>query len=173
MFYVLFTYSKGNKERDFRGFRSEDDLIDFLHLEYERIDIVQIISIEKSYRLGLIETEELAKSALFEKKVDPVPFPEEKKSFMEEIIDETEKKEALKIPDEAILEPGEKGDRSSKKHPYLKDRKNESSAMKKIADDIEKEMTEEEIMRGCQKGSGENEYKADYKSSGKAGERAI
>ena len=147
MFYVLFTYSKGRKERDFRKFRSEDDLINFLHENYESIDIVQILGAERIYKLGLIETEELAKSALFEKKIETdLPDPE-KKSFMEEIIDETEKKEALKIPDEAILEPGEKDDRSSKKHPFLKDRKEEPSAMEKIADDIEEEMTDEEIIK--------------------------
>ncbi len=143
MFYVLFTYSKGHKERDFRGFRSEGDLIEFLHLEHERIDIVQIISVEKSYRLGLVATDELAKSALIEKEIDPVPFPEEKKSFMEEIIDETEEKEALKRADGAILEPGEQDDRSQKKHPYLRNKEKESSAMENIADEIEEEIKEE------------------------------
>lgn len=129
MYYVLFTYSKGIRERSFRGFRSQEDVIDFVHKNYEKIDIVQIIAAEKSFRLGLIETEELIKSELIAQEIEPdLPDPK-KKSFMEEIIDETEEKEALKIPDEAILEPGEK------------------SAMEKIGDDIETEMTEEEIIK--------------------------
>lgn len=144
MFYVLFTYSKGQRERDFRGFRSEDELIDFLHLEYERIDIVQIISVEKSYRLGLIETPEVIKSVLIQTEKEAT---ESLKKTLETDLPSPEEREALKIPDEAILEPGEKDDRSSKKHPYLKDRKEEPSAMEKIADDIEKEMTEEEIIK--------------------------
>lgn len=134
MFYVLFTYSKGNKERDFRGFRSEDDLIDFLHLEYERIDIVQIISVERSYRLGLIETEDLIKSVLVrdkeslelkdpEEDTDPVPFPDP--------------------GEEKIGKTGEKMEETEPGEPLT----GEKSGMEKIADDIEKEMSEEEIIK--------------------------
>lgn len=90
MYYVLFTYSKGQKERDFRGFRSDDDVIKFIHENYEKIDIVQIIAAEKSFRLALVETEELIKSELISQDIETdLPDPE-KKSTMEKIIEETE-----------------------------------------------------------------------------------
>ena len=120
MFYLLFTYSKGQREKDFLRFRSEDDVIEFLHKNYERIDIVQIISANKSFRLGLIETESLIKSELIEEDADPVPFPDSEKES-----------EFLR----------------SRRHASLKNKKEEPSAMSKIADDIEKEMTEDDIPR--------------------------
>lgn len=99
MFYVLFTYSKGRKERDFRKFRSEDDLINFLHANYESIDIVQILGSERVYRLGLIETDEVAKSALIRQEIEAdLPDPGETKE--EEIM--RENKAALKRADKAI-----------------------------------------------------------------------
>ncbi len=112
MFYVLFTYSKGQRERDFRGFRSEHELIEFLHKDYEKIDIVQIISVEKSYRLGLIETEELAKSALIAQEIETdLPDPAESKTGMEKMADQVEEEmtdeEILKKNKEA-LQRGEK-----------------------------------------------------------------
>ena len=100
MFYVLFTYSKGRKERDFRKFRSEDDLINFLHANYESIDIVQILGAERIYKLGLIETEELAKSTLIRQEIEAdLPDPEETKE--EEIM--RKNKEALQRGEAAIM----------------------------------------------------------------------
>lgn len=100
MFYVLFTYSKGRKERDFRKFRSEDDLINFLHANYESIDIVQILGAERIYKLGLIETEELAKSTLIRQEIEAdLPDPEETKE--EEIM--RKNKEALQRGEAAIV----------------------------------------------------------------------
>lgn len=103
MYYVLFTYSKGRKERDFRRFRFDDDVIQFLHENYEKIDIVQIIVAEKIYRLGLIETEDLIKSVLEQTEEEAVnnlkktletdlPSPEEK-SAMSKIADDIEKEQ--------------------------------------------------------------------------------
>jgi len=115
MFYVLFTYSKGQKEKDFRRFRSDDEVIKFIHDHYEKIDIVQIIGVERSYKLGLVETEDLVKSELIRQDIETDPFPD----------------------------PPEESDRSSKQHAYLRNKEKESSAMEKIADEIEEEMEEE------------------------------
>lgn len=134
MFYVLFTYSKGHKEKDFRKFRSEEDLIDFLHKKYEEIDIVQILAANKIFRLGLVETEEFIKSELVLDD-DKDPFPEGKTE--EDIDKETELTESEK--ESKFLR--------SRRHASLKNKKEEPSAMSKIADDIEKEMTEEEIIK--------------------------
>lgn len=114
MFYVLFTYSKGQKEKDFRRFRSEEELIEFLHKDYEKIDIVQIIEAEKSYKLGLIETEDLIKSALIQTEEEAInnlketletdlPSPEEKKASMEKIADDIEKE----MTEEEIIKKNE------------------------------------------------------------------
>lgn len=152
MFYVLFTYSKGRKERDFRKFRSEDDLINFLHENYESIDIVQILGAERIYKLGLIETEELAKSTLIAQEIETdLPDPGIEPTVMEKIIEETKEKAALKIPDEAILEPGEEkigetGEKMEETEPG-ESLTGEKSSMEKIADKIDEEMTEEEIIK--------------------------
>jgi len=116
MYYVLFTYSKGQREKDFVRFRSENDVIEFLHNHYESIDIVQIIAAEKSFSLGLIETEDLIKSELISQDIETdLPDPGIEPTVMEKIIEETKEKAALKIPDEAILEPEEMTDEEIEK----------------------------------------------------------
>ena len=161
MFYVLFTYSKGRKERDFRKFRSEDDLINFLHANYESIDIVQILGIERIYRLGLVETDEVAKSVLVSQELkvelsgreDPLPPIEEKDQekilFARESgsleLTEPEEQE-MSIGQRAGKDISEKDIEKSKEILAKKKDAGEKSGMEKIADDIEKEMTDEQII---------------------------
>lgn len=57
MYYVLFHYNKGQKGKDFRGCRSEDDVINFLHDNHKKIEILKIIEVNREYRLGLVVSE--------------------------------------------------------------------------------------------------------------------
>lgn len=125
MYYVLFHYVGGRKERGFMRFTLESGVIKFLHDKYKKIEVEYIIETARSYHLGLIVTEELIKSVL---------EPEEKKpaDYLGSLP--TEEEQAA-IDEEAI--------REKKQHPLLKDRKEEPSAMSKIADDIEEEQKEE------------------------------
>jgi len=147
MFYVLFTYSKGQKEKDFLRFRSEDDVIEFLHKHYEKIDIVQIIVAEKSYKLGLIETDEFIKSELVLDDVDPEPFPETEEKSLTPVADRILKGEKVSIGLSAGIDISEKDIEESKEILAKKEDAGEKSAMEKIGDEIEKEMTDEELER--------------------------
>ena len=64
MYYVLFNYTEGKFKRDFQGFKSEPDLISFLHEHYKEIEVCRILEVAREYRLGLVVTEELIKSVL-------------------------------------------------------------------------------------------------------------
>lgn len=105
MYYVLFNYKKGERERDFRGLRSEEEVISFLHDEHEKIDVCKIIEVSKEYRLGLIVTEDFIKSPL-----DPLTdeeILEENKEKLdkleeEELTDEEKEKATLERADTAI-----------------------------------------------------------------------
>ncbi len=121
MYYVLFNYTTGKKEHDWKEIDSEREVIEFLHSSYHHIEVQEIFEVRASYRLGLIVTENYVKSTLEPDKEKPADYLGD-----------------LKIPEEAIQEP-----RDEKKHPLLKNRKEEPSAMEKIADDIDKEKEEE------------------------------
>lgn len=92
MYYVLFSYTKGQKEKGFQAFRSEDESIEFLHENYKEIEVYRIIETARSYHLGLVVTEELIKSVLEpdEKKHSLLKNREEEPSAMEKIADQVE-----------------------------------------------------------------------------------
>ncbi len=97
MYYVLFNYTKGQKEKDFQAFRSEQETIDFQHENYKEIEVYRIIETARSYRLGLVVTEELIKSVL---------EPEEEQP--EELTDEEKTEEVLEKADQVIKREEEK-----------------------------------------------------------------
>jgi hypothetical protein len=129
MYYVLFTWVKGKKERDFQGFRTKPELIEFLGKNFEKIIVWNIHEAATEYRFGLIEKESKPEEEGGAFLNDPTPESDEEK------------------PADYLGSPRPKG----KQHPLLKDRKEEPSAMKKIADDIEVEqkedLTDEEILK--------------------------
>jgi hypothetical protein len=140
MYYVLFTWIKGRKERDFQGFRTKPELIEFLGKNFEKIIVWNIHKAETEYRFGLVEKE---------------PEPEEEGGAFLNQPDEDEEKPADYLgsspPAEAKAAVEAEAERESKKHPLLKDRKEEPSAMEKIADKIDEEkkedLTEAEILK--------------------------
>ncbi|MCK5127939.1 MAG: hypothetical protein KAR42_16900 [candidate division Zixibacteria bacterium] len=152
MFYVLFTYVKGQIGRDFQKFRSEKELIDFLHENYEKIEIVQILEVEKTYRLGLIETEDLIKSALISQEIETdLPDPEEidlsretnvsaGPSAGKSLTDEEKNEAAIKRSDEAIeaakkdLEKEKKPVKKPPKKPAKKERQIDKSKWRDCPD---------------------------------------
>lgn len=179
MYYVLFTWVKGKKERDFQGFRTKPELIDFLGKNFEKIIVWNIHKAATEYRFGLVEKESKPE--------------EEGGAFMQDLTPESDEEKpadylgSVKIPEEAIMEPEEETEprggqavnckttiitaqdltdeearkekkealdeieRQKKKHPYLRNKEKEKSAMEKIGEDIEEEqkenLTEEEIKK--------------------------
>ena len=143
MYYVLFDHIKSKKGRDFRIFNYEPEVIDFLHENYKVIEVYRIIETARSYRLGLVVTEELIKSVLepeeeteslvpIDKDLDNAILREKKRklkeleteepSAMEKIIDETEEeltddKKVEKQIDEAdqLIEREKKREKQKKK----------------------------------------------------------
>lgn len=116
MYYVLFNYKKGERERDFRGCRAENDVISFLHEEDQKIDVCKIIEVSAEYRLGLIVTEQFIKSALAPGEEELIKKIKEKEVLRinkaaledieeeeeEELTDEEKEKAALKRADKAL-----------------------------------------------------------------------
>lgn len=117
MYYVLFHYIK-KTGKDWYCFLTESKVIEFLHENYEDIEVDQIIEVKAEYRLGLIVTEDYAKSAL---------EPEEE---TEPLVDLGRK------PEEILKE---------KKSKLKEIEAEEPSAMEKIADEIEEEIKEDEL----------------------------
>lgn len=64
MFFILFQRSKEKSGNDYRAFQSEQEVINFIHRNYEIIEVERILETDKSYHLGLIETGEFIKSTL-------------------------------------------------------------------------------------------------------------
>ena len=102
MYYVLFTHTKVKKGTDFRAFKFEKEVIEFLHNSHEDIEVYRIIETARSYRLGLVVTEELIKSvlepgeeteSLVELERKPEEILKENKKALEEL--ETEKPTAM------------------------------------------------------------------------------
>ena len=58
MYYVFLQYNKGYGEKDFRGFKTEWDLIAFLLKNGKGLLIHKIFKVSKEYKLGLIELAE-------------------------------------------------------------------------------------------------------------------
>jgi hypothetical protein len=140
MYYVLFTWVKGTRERDFIGFRTKPELIDFLGKNFEKIIVWNIHEAATEYRFGLVEKES---------------EPEEEGGAFLNQPDADEEKPADYLgsspPAESKAAVEAEAERESKKHPLLKDRKEEPSAMEKIADKIDEEkkedLTEAEILK--------------------------
>ncbi len=158
MYYVLFTWIKGRKERDFQGFKTKLELRDFLGKNFEKIMVWNIHKAEKEYRFGLYELESEPEEEGGAFLNDPTPESDEEKP--EDYLGSTTHPPAIKKENLiALKEMREKRSKldsprslkeavkviEEKKHPYLKDRKEEPSAMEKIADDIEKEQKEEAV----------------------------
>lgn len=142
MYYVLFTWVKEKKERDFQGFRIKPELIDFLGKNFEKIVVWNIHKATTEYRFGLVEKESKLEEEGGAFLNDPtVESDEEKPADYLGSLPLAEQKAA--VEEEAI--------RESKQHPYLKNRKEEPSAMEKIADQIEEEkkedLTDAEILK--------------------------
>ncbi|MCK4789791.1 MAG: hypothetical protein KAV87_38985 [Desulfobacteraceae bacterium] len=136
MYYVLFNFTKlpkGSRTKSFETFRSEDDVIEYLHENYRYIDVYRIIETARSYRLSLVVTEELVKSVLEpqEETESLVPINKEKEvaPIAAAIIQGKNPKEILR-QNKKTLEELEAG---------------EPSAMSKIGEDIESEMKEGEL----------------------------
>ena len=124
MYYVLFNYTKGKKkhERSFETCRSEKEMIDLLHKHYKEIEVYRIIETAKSYRLGLVVTEELIKSVLEpeEETAEGIRRPTESEilkqnkealadiEFEKELTDEEKTDEALKKADQLVKREEEK-----------------------------------------------------------------
>ncbi len=155
MYYVLFTWIKGKKERDFQGFKTKAELRDFLGKNFEKIMIWNIHKAATNYRFGLVEIENEPEEE------EPAPGGT--------VMCKTKIITAQDLTNDEI--------RKQKKHPILKDRKEEPSAMEKIADDIEKEkkedLTEDEIIAANKKALEKTGKAPTVEQTLKRGEKAI
>ena len=133
MFYVLFTHTKVKKGKDFEKFRFEDEVIDFLHRTYEDIEIDTILETARSYRLGMVVTEELIKSGL---------EPEEE---TESLVPIERDKEVAPVAAAIIQGKNPKQILRENKKTLEELEAGEPSAMSKIGEDIEQEMKEGEL----------------------------
>lgn len=102
MYYVLFNYKKGERERDFRGCRAENDVISFLHEEHQKIDVCKIIKVSAEYRLGLVVTEEFIKPPLEFKMEEEIL--KENKEKLDEIEEEELSEEEIEKKNKELLD---------------------------------------------------------------------
>lgn len=79
MYYVLFHYLKGQKEKDFRRFRSEDDVIDFLKKNSGKISVFRTLKTDIFYSLALVSNPETMENLMN-------PEPEEEPEKTETVV---------------------------------------------------------------------------------------
>ncbi len=100
MFYLLFRYLRGEHEKDYRGFRSREELIKFIEEERNEIKINRIIEAKREFKfdwmLGLDETSTPIPRGLGRKKKEKVEAEKleleqlDNEEFDEEEIEEDE-----------------------------------------------------------------------------------
>jgi hypothetical protein len=189
MYYVLFTWIKGTKERDFQGFRTKPKLIDFLGKNFEKIVVWNIHKAEIEYHFGLYEKEnkpeeggafvqDLTPESDEEKPADYLGSPEEKKPWAQGSTGETSHVlEKNHKPKDTADMTEEEVAKAAKTHPLLKNRKQEPSAMEKIADQIEEEkkedITDAEILKQNKKTLGKMDKVPTLAATLSRGEKAI
>ena len=119
MYYVIYHYKEGRQDLAIKGAAYEADIINFIHDNYKEIGVHRILEVKAEYRLGLVVTKDYVRSEL-------EPGEETESLVPVEVIDNAK----------AILR--------EKKKKLKQLETEEPSAMEKIIDETEEEMTDDE-----------------------------